>query len=209
MLVRERMQSPVTTIPAEASLQEACHLFQSLGFRHLPVVEEGRLVGVLTDRDLRWATSSLCPTPRGSTDSVRTAMSSPPFTADPLDPVEDAARIMREHKIGCLPVMDGPEVVGILTGMDILDALILLTGVTQPSSRLEVALADRPGELARLTAFLAARQINIPSILTYPAPDQVVHTVLRVGSNQMRPLAEDLLKSDFNVLWPPPKPWQH
>jgi acetoin utilization protein AcuB len=93
--------------------------------------------------------------------------------------------------------------------MDILDALILLTGVTQPSSRLEVALADRPGELARLTAFLAARQINIHSILTYPAPDQVVHTVLRVGSNQMRPLAEDLLKSDFNVLWPPPKPWQH
>ena len=208
MLVRERMRSPVVTIGAQATLREAFQLLESRGFRHLPVLAEGRLVGVLTDRDLRWVTSSLCPAPRTIDDPVRTAMSTPPFTADPLDPVEDAARIMREHKIGCLPVMDGAELVGILTGMDILDALILLTGVTRPSSRLEVALTDRPGELARLTAFLAARQVNIHSILTYPGPDQTVRTVLRVGSSQIRPLAEDLRQADFAILWPVPKPWQ-
>ena len=207
MLVKDIMRSPVTVIPPGTTLGEAFELFQSRGFRHLPVVDQGRLVGVLTDRDLRATTSNLSGTPHTAKDLVSTAMTSPVLTADPLDPVEDAARIMRAHKIGCLPVLDGAELVGILTGMDILDALILLTGVTKPSSRLEVALADQPGELARLTAFLASRNINIHSILTCPDPGGALRTVLRVDSNQGRPLAEALRAVDFEILWPPPKPW--
>lgn len=208
MLVKEMMRRPVTVVSSEATIGEAYQLLQDRGFRHLPVVDRGRLVGVLTDRDLRLATSSLCQHPRPAGDPVSAVMSSPPLTADPLDPVEDAARIMREHKIGCLPVVDGSELVGILTGMDLLDALMILTGVTKPSSRLEVALADRPGELARLTAFLAERHVNIHSILTYPSPE-AVRTVLRVDSNQIRPLADDLRAARFEVLWPISKPWQH
>jgi len=207
VLVKEMMRRPVTVIQAGDSLAEARRIFEARGFRHLPVMDQGRLVGVLTDRDLRYATSALCPTPRILADPVSLAMSGPPFTADPLDPVEDAARVMRERKIGCLPVMDGANLVGILTGMDLLDALMLLTGVTRPSSRLEVALADRPGELARLTAFLASRNLNIHSILTYPGPGESVRAVLRVDSNQTRPLAEALRTDGFDILWPPPKPW--
>jgi acetoin utilization protein AcuB len=203
------MHAPVVTIPPGASLQEACNLFSSHGFRHLPVVDGERLVGVLTDRDLRWATSALCPEPRKLDEPVHTAMSRQPITIDPLDPVEDAARIMREHKIGCLPVMDGSTLVGILTGMDILDTLIRLTGISLPSSRLEVVLDDRPGELARLTALLAARNVNIHSILTYPDADRLVRTVLRVGSSQVHTLAEDLREEGFRILWPRPKPWPH
>jgi acetoin utilization protein AcuB len=206
MLVKEMMRTPVTVIPVGTTIGEADQLLLSRGFRHLPVVDQGRLVGVLTDRDIRFATSSLCPTPRSAADPVSLAMSGPPLTADPLDPVEDAARIMREHKIGCLPVLDGAKLVGILTGMDLLDALMILTGVTKPSSRLEVVLMDRLGELARLTAFLASRHVNIHSILTYPTPNATVRTVLRVDSNQIRPLAEELRGSDFTVLWPLPKP---
>ena len=206
MLVKEIMRKPVTVIPVGTTIGEADQILLSRGFRHLPVVDQGRLVGVLTDRDIRFATSSLCQTPRSGGDPVALAMSSPPFTADPLDPVEDAARIMREHKIGCLPVLDGADLVGILTGMDLLDALMILTGVTKPSSRLEVVLMDRPGELARLTAFLASRHVNIHSILTYPTPDATVRTVLRVDSTQIRPLAEELRADAFIVLWPLPKP---
>lgn len=207
MLVHQMMHSPVTTLGPDQTLQEACDLFQSRGFRHLPVMDAGRLVGVLTDRDLRWATSSLCPQPRKLSDPVRTAMSQPPVTIDPLQPVEDAARIMRELKIGCLPVLDDSGLVGIITGMDLLDTLIQLTGVSLPSSRLAVALADKPGELARLTTYLAARNLNIHSILTYPVPGDEVRTVLRVGSSQIRQLADDLIRDGFRVLWPQPKPW--
>jgi len=205
MLVKEMMRRPVTTIPVTTTLGEADQLLHARGFRHLPVVDGARLVGVLTDRDIRYATSNLGPAPRSAGDSVALAMSSPPLTADPLDPVEDAARIMREHKIGCLPVLDGGELVGILTGMDLLDALIQLTGVAKPSSRLEVALMDQPGELARLTTLLASRHVNIHSILTYPTPDGTVRTVLRVDSNQVRSLAEELRAADISVLWPLPK----
>jgi acetoin utilization protein AcuB len=112
---------------------------------------------------------------------------------------------MRANKIGCLPVLDGGELVGMLTGMDLLDALMILTGVSKASSRLEVALMDRPGELARLTAFLAERHVNIHSILTYPTPEATVRTGLRVDSNQIRPLAEELRVATFTVLWPLPK----
>lgn len=209
MFVRDMMRSPVTTLSVGATLGEAYALFEAHGFRHLPVLDQGRVVGVLSDRDLRFATSSFCLTPHTAGDPVTLAMSTHVLTADPLDPVEDAAKIMREHKIGCLPVVDGGELVGILTGMDLLDALISLTGVTKPTSRLEVALTDKPGELARLTAYLAERNVNIHSILTAPAPDGLVHTVLRVGSNQIRPLAEAMRAADFDVLWPLPKPWPH
>ncbi len=206
MLVKEVMRKPVTVVPVGATLGEANQILQSRGIRHLPVVNQGRLVGVLTDRDIRFATSNLFHTPLGESDLVSLAMSGHPLTADPLDPVEDAARIMREHKIGCLPVVDGTELVGILTGMDLLDALMTLTGVTKPSSRLEVSLMDQPGELARLTAFLAGRHVNVHSVLTYPTPDATVRTVLRVDSQQIRPLAEDLRGAGFTILWPLPKP---
>ena len=206
MLVKEMMRQPVTVIPVGITIGEADQILLTRGFRHLPVVDGGRLVGILTDRDIRFVTSNLCQQPLSAGDLVSLAMSSPPLTADPLDPVEDAARIMREHKIGCLPVLDGAELVGILTGMDLLDALMILTGVTKPSSRLEVVLMDRPGELARLTAFLASRHINIHSILTYPTPEATVRTVLRVASNQIRPLAEELRGAEFDVIWPLPKP---
>ncbi len=79
------------------------------------------------------------------------------ITAHPLDPVEEAARVMRERKIGCLPVLEDGALVGIVTGIDLLDALLRLTGVTEPSGRLEVRLPDRVGELSRLTGFLAER----------------------------------------------------
>ena len=81
MLVKEMMRKPVTVISAGATLGEACELFRARGFRHLPVVDQGRLVGILTDRDLRFCTSSLCPKPLDVDAPVTGAMSAHPLTA--------------------------------------------------------------------------------------------------------------------------------
>jgi len=137
---------------------------------------------------------------------VSAVMSRNILTADAFDPVEDAARTMRERKIGCLPIVDGRRLVGIITGLDLLDALIRMTGVDKPSGRLEVRLPDRPGELARLTAFLSDRELNIHSVLTYPEGPEVIRAVLRVGSIETRQVARDLRKERFEVVWPPDKP---
>lgn len=206
MLVRDIMRSPAVTIAPDTRLQDAYRIMREREIRHLPVLEAGRLLGIVTDRDLRLATSALAPSPFPPASLVSAVMSRNALTADPSDPVEDAARTMRERKIGCLPVVEGGAVVGIVTGLDLLDALMRMTGVDKPSGRLEVRLADEPGELARLTSFLSHRGLNIHSILTSPDGPDNIRAVLRVGSIETRPLAEDLRRSDFDIVWPPEKP---
>jgi acetoin utilization protein AcuB len=206
MLVRDIMRSPVVAVPPETTLEDAYRTMREKGFRHLPVLEGERLVGVVTDRDLRLATSALAPVPFPAGSSVAEVMCREPRTANAEDAVEDAARVMRERKIGCLPVVDDGRVIGIITGIDLLDALIRMTGVDKPSGRLEVRLQDRPGELARLTAFMSERALNIHSILTYPEGPDRVRAVLRVGSIETRLLARELREARFEVVWPPDKP---
>src|SRR5512137_830517 len=132
MLVQDIMTSPVIAISPDISLQDAYRIIEERGIRHLPVMEIEKLVGVITDRDLRLATSALAPTPFPPDAKVSAIMCKFPFTADPADPVEDAARLMREKKIGCLPVTDDSRLVGIITGLDLLDALMRMTGADKP-----------------------------------------------------------------------------
>ena len=206
MLVRDIMRSPAVVVTPDTKLQDAYRTMREKGIRHLPVVEGDLLVGVITDRDLRLATSALAPTPFPPGSQVSAAMSRTLQTADPLDPVEDAARIMSARKIGCLPILDEGRLIGIITSLDLLDALIRMTGVDKPSGRLEVRLPDHPGELARLTSFLSHRDLNVHSILTYPDSPDSVRTVLRVGSIEIRLIAQELRRAQFEVLWPPESP---
>jgi acetoin utilization protein AcuB len=206
MLVQDIMTSPVIAISPDISLQDAYQTMQEKGIRHLPVVEGEKLVGVITDRDLRLATSSLAPAPFPPGAKISAVMRKCLYTADPTDPVEEAARLMREKKIGCLPVTDGERMVGIITGLDLLDALMRMTGADKPSGRLEVSLPDRPGELARLAGFISHRGLNIHSILTYPEGAEKIRAVLRISSIEVRLLAQELRREEFDVLWPPAKP---
>lgn len=202
------MKSPVLTVGPEVTLEEAYKLLLEKGIRHLPVVAEGRLLGIITDRDIRLATSHLNPEgPCPGYARVEEVMTKEVVTAHPLDPVEEAARVMRHRKIGSLPVLEDGEIVGIVTGIDLLDALLRLTGVTEPSGRLEVRLPDRVGELARLTGFLAGRGVNIHSLLSYPEEGEYVRAVVRVNTLETHLLAQGLREAGFEVLWPPKKPW--
>jgi acetoin utilization protein AcuB len=208
MLVKDIMTRAVITVTPQETVEEACRIMRERNIRHIPVVEGGRVVGVVTDRDVYGATSALLHEPCLPGRLVGEAMSRPPVTADPLDPVESAAHTMRRLKIGCLPVVDADTLVGIVTGIDLLDALLQLTGVGVPSGRLELRLADRPGELARLTAEISARNINIHSLLSYPDADQVSRIVLRVNTMETRNLADALRQARFEVVWPAEKPWR-
>ena len=207
MLVRDIMRRPAIAVSSDTALEAAYHTMQREGIRHLPVEDGGRLVGIVTDRDLRLATSALSSSPKSPSRPVSEVMTRNPQTADPEDAVEDAARTMRLKKIGCLPVLEGGRLAGIITGLDLLDAILRMTGVDKPSGRIEVRLADRPGELARLTGFFGDRGLNVHSILTHPEGAASARVVLRVGSIETRLLADELRRSGFEVVWPPEKPW--
>jgi acetoin utilization protein AcuB len=136
MLVGEIMTQEVITITPTSSIGAAIELMRQHGFRRLPVVEEGKLVGIVTDRDLRQATNSpLVLRERWYSEflleaiKVRSCMTADPITVEPSTPVVDAARRLRQHKIGGLPVVaadDGNRVVGMVTVTDMLDCLIHL-----------------------------------------------------------------------------------
>ena len=97
MLVRDIMRSPAVTVSADTTLENAYRTMREKAIRHLPVVEEGRLVGVITDRDLRLATSALSPTPFSPGSRVSGVMCPHPLTADPSDPLEDPKSIRRPN----------------------------------------------------------------------------------------------------------------
>ncbi len=202
MIVKEIMNKAPITISPDTTLCDAYKLMQEKNIRHLPVLENDKLVGIVTDRDLRFATSRLKERPFDPKDKVESVMITPVQTALPSEPIESAAKMMRELKIGCLPVLENSRLVGIITIADLLDAMITLTGVKRPSGRLDIRLHNRPGELAKLANFLAEKKVNIHSILSYPEDGGKTRLVLRVNTMEIRMLADEICKTGFEVIWP-------
>ncbi len=122
--------NPVTVTPRNA-IRTAINLMREGGYRRLPVVDRGRLVGIITDRDLRRAANSPFVVREQWYDNfildhieVGSCMTPNPLTVAPSDSIVDAARLLRNHKIGGLPVMAEGQLVGIITETNLLDFLI-------------------------------------------------------------------------------------
>jgi acetoin utilization protein AcuB len=134
------ISSPVTVTPRNA-IRTAINLMREGGYRRLPVVDRGRLVGIITDRDLRRAANSPFVVREQWYDNfildhieVGSCMTPNPLTIEPNAPIAEAARLMRNHKIGGLPVVTDGQLVGIITETDLLDFLIeLLAGELVPA----------------------------------------------------------------------------
>jgi acetoin utilization protein AcuB len=117
-LVASWMSSNVATARLDETLAAAQQRMNEGDFRSLPVVEQGRLIGIITDRDLR----SHGEHPEGAT--VESAMSELPATVTPATPLREAARRLFELKIGALPVVENERLVGVITIQDILRAFL-------------------------------------------------------------------------------------
>ncbi len=130
-LVRHFMTAPVKSLPQDASLLDAALALRSTGFRHLPIVEGDRLVGIITDRDIhRFAPSLLSKITQEEYNAVfestplERVMTRNPRTVTPSTPLREAAAILHDKKLGCLPVVENERLVGILTVNDMLGALL-------------------------------------------------------------------------------------
>lgn len=131
--VRDIMSpNPVTVTPRNA-IRTAINLMREGGYRRLPVVDRGKLVGIITDRDLRRAANSPFVVREQWYDNfildhieVGSCMTPNPLTVEPAASIAEAARLMRNHKIGGLPVLADGQLVGIITETDLLDFLIEL-----------------------------------------------------------------------------------
>ena len=163
MLVKERMTAdPVCGYP-EMPVTEAQELMRETGIRHLPIVDEKEsLVGLITQRSLLSALPSDVSNFSQFEISyilakikVRDVMARDLVTIDGNTAIEEAARVMADEKIGCLPVMQKDRLVGIITDNDLFTIMVDLLGARRPGVRVTVLQPDRTGEIARLTTAIA------------------------------------------------------
>jgi acetoin utilization protein AcuB len=160
MQVKNWMIKKVVTISKNALITDALTLMKKYSIRHLPVVEEKILIGLITESDLRHVMiPSLMNEMR--LDQV---MINNPVTIGPNESLEEAARLIYRYKIGGLPVVDKEKLVGILTTPDILAAFIQLMGVFETSSRLDIKLAARPKAFEEASGIIQQKGGQIISV---------------------------------------------
>ena len=162
MLVKERMTpNPICGYP-DMPVTEAQSLMREKGIRHLPILENDDLVGLVTQRSLLKALpSDVSNFSRFEISytlakiKVHTVMNKDVITIDEDTPIEEASRVMADERIGCLPVMRDGKLVGIITDNDLFNIMVSLLGSRIPGIRVSVLQPDRVGEVARLTNAIA------------------------------------------------------
>jgi acetoin utilization protein AcuB len=174
MLIKDWMTREPVTITEDTSMIKAIHLMKQHRFRRLPVVHQGQLVGMVTDRDLKEASPSKATTLDVhelyyllAELQVKEIMTRDPIRVSQDDTVEHAAQVMLEHTISGLPVVDARgQLVGIITQADIFRAFMHITGIRQGGVQFALRLEDRPGLIKEVVDLLRARGARFVSLLT-------------------------------------------
>lgn len=158
MLVGERMSKPVIFISPDLPINEALNLMKRERIRRTPVIQDGRLVGIVSDKDLLNAS----PSPATSLSvwemnyllskiTVKDVMTRKVLTVSEDTPIEEAARIMADNKIGGMPVLKDDKVTGIITETDLFKILLEMMGARERGVRVSIMIHERAGVLAEVT----------------------------------------------------------
>lgn len=186
MNVGKRMTSTLVTVSPSLPIMDALAMMNREKIRHMPVVEKYKLVGIVTKNDLlnaspskattltMWEINSLL-----SKITIKDVMSSPVITTLEDTPIEEAARIMVDNQISCLPVMRGNELVGIITETDLFKIFMELMGARNRGVRLTAEVQDTPGTLSRLSQAIYEAGGNIIALGTFSG-ETIASTLLTI-----------------------------
>jgi acetoin utilization protein AcuB len=201
MLVKDRMTpDPICGHP-DMPVTEAQMLMQQHNFRHLPILDtDGKLVGLITQRSLIQAIPSGL---RSVSPSVvtytlakikaRHVMVKDVITIQEDVALEEAARIMADKKIGCLPVLRDGKLVGIISDNDIFGTMVNLLGARRGGVRVTVLQPDRAGEVARISSAISQKGGYLSVFVTYPTADPTTWaSVLKVTNLPEQTIVETL-----------------
>ena len=211
MLVKYWMTENVITADEDVSLMKASRLMKQQGIKHLPVTKDDRLVGIVSDRDLKEAQ----PSKATSLDiheiyflleqlKIRHVMTGDPHTTTSSEIVERAANLMLEHNISALPVVDQQgKLEGIVTKGDLFHAMIAISGVKQAQLQFGVEIKDRPGAVKEITDVIRVHGGRVVSITTHheDAPEGSLNVYIRCKEieNEEALLAE--LEGEVRILY--------
>lgn len=207
MLVRDVMTANPVVVEPDASLEEATRLMREMKFRHLPVMRGLSLVGIVTWTDLMraspspatslslWETPALLARAR-----VADIMTQDVITVEAATPVEDAAHLLRKHKIGAVPVTESGGLAGIVTETDLFDALIYLRGGDIEGVRLSVSLPNGMNDLGVLARALGPLFVGPERIAVSVRLNGAVRRAdLRISTSSPLLLAEQIAAVGLEV----------
>ena len=167
------MTKKIFIVSPEDYLSEAIVLMREQRIKHLPVLKNGKLKGIISDRDIK----EYSPSKATSLDihelhyilaktKIKQIMKTKVVFTTPDAPIEEAAMVLLDENIGCLPVVDGGTVVGIISDKDIFRAMVDITGVRAGGNRICVTIEDRPGSIREVADVVRLYGFHLKSILT-------------------------------------------
>lgn len=210
MFVGDRMSRPVIFVSPDDSINDILAMFKKEHIRRAPVLKEGKLVGIVSERDLLNASPSSATTLSVwemnyliSKVKVKNVMTKKVTTVSRDTPIEEAARIMADKKIGGLPVMDGERVVGMITETDLFKVFLELMGARDKGVRVTASIEDKPGELAKITKAIANAGGNFVSFGFFSGEDAstkiLTFKVEGVKQEEIKAVLKDVIKKFWDI----------
>ena len=208
MFVRNYMTPNPLVISPDENFYQAMDMMRKNKIRRLPVVEARHLVGLIAEKDLL----STQPSSANSLSlyevysilesvRVRQIMSRPVITVENDCPIEEAARIMVEHTISCLPVMSGNDLTAIITETDVFKALVEILGGQEQGHRFTLLVQERVGELARITNLIASAGGNISALTTSDVIEgQRREVTIKTAGADPQALENSIAEAGFEII---------
>jgi len=210
MRTKDLMTKNPITVDSETLVLDAQRIMKENNIRRLPIMDKGKLVGIITQHDLLEA----APSPATSLSihelnyllskmKVKEIMKKNPVTLTPDTPFEEALRIGQEKKIGSFPVVDNGKLVGIATESDIIRFVTRILGIKEEGSRITIeGLGGKLGDLERIVSIVNQHHTIVLSMMSLPRPEKKDWMiVLRLKTNDPEPIVKDFRKAGFNVTY--------
>ncbi|HMK77778.1 MAG TPA: CBS and ACT domain-containing protein [Thermodesulfobacteriota bacterium] len=208
MRIRDVMTRNPVTVDSETLVLDAQKIMKENNIRRLPVVDKGKLVGMVTKHDLLEAS----PSPATSLSvfelnyllakmKVKEIMKRNPVTISPDTPFEEALRLGQEKKIGSFPVVEKGKLVGITTESDIIRFVTRVLGIKEEGSRITIeGLGGKLSDLEKIVSIANQHHTIIMSMMSLPRPEKKDWMiVLRLKTNEPDRIVKDFKKAGFNV----------
>jgi acetoin utilization protein AcuB len=210
MFVGERMSRPVISISPDDPINDVLAMFKKEHIRRAPVIKKGKLVGLVTETDLLNASPSDVSTLSVwemnylvSKVTIKQVMTKKVITVNLDTPIEEAARIMSDNKIGGMPVVSNGRVVGMITETDLFKVFLELMGARQKALRVTATIEQKRGSLAQLTRAIAHHGGNLISFGIFSGPDTstgvVTFKVEGIKKDDIRKALKDVVKKFWDI----------
>lgn len=206
MYVKSRMTTNPFIISPEHTIPDAQEIMMKHGIRRLPVVKNGKLVGVVTKEDIeRYSPSKATSLSMNeityllSKTKIKQIMTKDPVVIPPNALLEEAAILMRDQRVGFLPVVDGDKLVGIITESDIFDAFIELLGFRERGTRFTIEAIDEPGVLLKLISIFTGYGANITRVAVYRGAGGKSDVVVGISSLNTDEIEKSIEEQGFKI----------